>query len=344
MQRNGQRNVLAHAGGLSALAAATMMARPALADIPPDYDFAWCTVEDVNNETFPGQRGTGFFAGRGGVGYEYRMSQVEVTTTQYLDFIRAFVPFYRDGDPTFSAFTGDFITGERNGSGGYDFQIIPGWENAPTTMSLRMAARYCNWLHNGKATDERAFQGGVYDATTFTQNEDGTYNDDYTRADGAHFWIPNTDEWLKAVYYDPNRDGQGEGGWWYFPDGSDEPLDLGFPEEGGETNGGLWLSFDGPLLSVGMYPDVQTPWGLLDASGGVEEITEVYSFGSSFFDSPDFISGWDEAGRHRTNLTRHPASVFFFGLRVASAIPLPSSVVPLAVACGVLAQRKRRRR
>src|SRR5690606_23240620 len=101
-------------------------------------------------------------------------------------------------------------------------------------------ARYCNWLHNGKVNEQWAFDTGAYDASTFGRDENGDFTDDYTPLPGARFWIPSVDEWLKAVYYDPDRHGPGEGGWWLFPDSSDDPLVIGYPEDGGETNGSLF--------------------------------------------------------------------------------------------------------
>ena len=85
------------------------------------------------------------------------------------------------------------------------------------------------------------------------------------------------DEWVKAGYYDPDRFGEGEGGWWDFPDSSDTQLIPGRPELGGQTNAGSdteWPSGQARPHEVGLYPGTQSPWGLLDVSGGASEWTE----------------------------------------------------------------------
>ncbi len=278
-----------------------------------DDGYVWRVVTDINNPKFEGR--VGWFEGRGSVPYVYQIAQTEVLTRQYLEFVRAYWPYY-GGDPRSEDFTGMFITARREGNG-YTYEAMAGWENSPNTMSLRMAARFCNWLHNGKMNEKWAFESGVYDAATFTRNPDGTYNDDYTRAPGAKYWIPTADEWLKAVYYDPDRYGPDRGGWWKQPGGSDAFLKVGYPPDG-QTNGSLWEWYSS-YLPAGMYPDVTTPWGLLDASGGVSEhTTDGYSFGSSFLDDgPEVVREHDKAGQPVHSTHRYPDTGYLDGLRLA---------------------------
>ena len=312
-------------GGVAIGAASLSLAPPALtAREARDDGYVWCPVGDPGNPVFRGLEGGPValltwrqFAGRGGVSYDYQISQTEVRVRQYLEFVQVYWPYF-EGDPRSFDLTGDFIFAVRQGSG-YIYEIVPGWEDAPANMSMRLAARFCNWMHNGNVNEHWAFEQGVYDASTFTQNPDRTYNDDYTRAPGARYWIPSLDEWLKAVYYDPTRHGAGEGGWWRYPNASDEPLKVGFPQEGGQTNGSLWDWYDGPRLPVGMYPSIQTPWGLLDASGGFAEVTQDgYGMGSSFFDlGPLHVSLNDLAGNYSQRPSLHPDWVSGSGLRMA---------------------------
>ena len=78
------------------------------------------------------------------------------------------------------------------------------------------------------------------------------------------------------------------------------------------------------VLRVGSYPFIQSPWGLLDASGGWQEWTEEFpslrvTKGSSFF-SDDF--NYQSEDRI---LTLWPAPVngtTMQGLRLASAVPV----------------------
>src|SRR5690606_20365357 len=116
------------------------------------------------------------------------------------------------------------------------------------------------------------------DTSTFHTNPDGTITDQPTRSPGARFWIPSFDEWVKGGYYDPDRYGEGEPGYWLHPGRSQTPLVSGLPWEGGETNGGvdLLVSHD-PARNVGSYPHVRSAWGLMDISGGATEWIEQLS-------------------------------------------------------------------
>jgi len=310
---------------LYVLVVSTISLLPTALAVPDDDGFDWLTIGDPGNEACY-LTGSSWAWGRGAVDYEYRINRTEVTCTQYAEFLYAYAPFY-DGDIRYSDFTGMFIYGSYEGEG-YRFDIIPGWEQGPTMLAARRAARYCNWLHNGKVNEQWAFDDGVYDTSTF--GKDGwKYTDDYTRRPGAKYWIPTLDEWLKSVYYDPNRDGPDQGGWWRYPTGSDEPPVVGFPADGGETNGSFFDWFDGPYFSVGMYPDVQSPWGLLDTSGGLAEMSVGGDiFGSEFFDWDERLVEWhDRIGFYPWSRIESRPDTATYGLRLGSAIPAPSVVL-----------------
>lgn len=300
----------------------------------------WCEVGEVGNVAFPGNVFSGAFAGRGQVAYPFRIARTEITTAQYLSFVIAYAPFY-SGSPTDIRLTGSFIQAVPEGDG-YRYVPLVGFEQVPTNMSLRMAARFANWLHNGQISDSWAFDSGVYDASTFfeTSLPDGTpvFHDDYTRSGDARYWIPNLDEWLKAVYFGQDRFGVGNAGWWMFPNSTNEPLQIGEPGGGGQTNGSLFSLDPAAYLQAGSYPTTISPWGLLDASGGISEITENrWAFGSSFFTSSIEVPFADEAGIARTVL---PVEITTSGLRLASAVPSPASI--WLIACVVFMNRVRK--
>ena len=331
------------AGCLLALAPlATASARAA--GPPPDYGFTFVTVGDPGNAPFPGENGIN--VNRGGVGYAYRMATTEVTVAQWLEFVEAYSPFAEH--PTLTSLTGDFIVPSQSEPvGPVTYSAFPDFVNTPTNMSWRMAARYVNWLHNDKAITRDAFERGVYDTSTFTQNPDGSFNDQTTHAPGARYWIPTYDEALKAVYYDPNRHGPGEDGWWMYPAGSDTPLIAGAPEDGGQTNYGLFTTFDYEAhRDVGSYPEITTRWGLLDASGGMREWTEEWSSvlrttrrvrGSGFSSVGD--PSFEDNILFASN--EHPTSVSVVGLRIASAIPAPGGVPLMLMFLPKLLRRSR---
>lgn len=93
---------------LTALAAATT----ASASAPPDYDFQWATVGAVNNPAYSGENINGYPLGRGSVSYEYRMSKVELTAGQWLEFVN-----------TYTAFNDPFAFGHQSEGGGIERAI-----------------------------------------------------------------------------------------------------------------------------------------------------------------------------------------------------------------------------
>ncbi|MEO1718111.1 MAG: hypothetical protein AAFR76_13490, partial [Planctomycetota bacterium] len=167
----------------------------------------------------------------------------------------------------------------------------------------------------------------------------------FERLQGAKYWIPTLDEWMKAVYWDP--DNPAEGGWWEFPNSSDRPPVAG-PPGIGETNAGyLDTSFDWLDFRLNQYPDTQTPWGLLDATGSASEMTstptladdrDVYAKGAPLGD--DAFQGFrDRADVSLDILITNGSSNT--GLRIASAVPSPGAAVPVALASVLTARRRR---
>jgi formylglycine-generating enzyme required for sulfatase activity len=257
------------------------------------------------------------------VNYDYRIAKTEVTTGQWIEFVRAYAP-HHTGAPFESSFTSLWVNYEGNGQ----YSVAPGAEQWPAAMSWRMAARYCNWLTNGKVNEAWAFESGAYDTSTFVPISPGSpfSADQLAHSPGAKFWIPTLDEWIKAAYYDPNKYGVGQEGYWRYPGASDVPLRTGLPEDGGQTSAGLGLATD---LPVGLYFSVPGPWGLLDTSGGLIEWTET-SLGPGFDQSTRVAVG---STSHSFSTFSDPFDVTVFGsggistrngLRLASAIPSPT--------------------
>lgn len=252
-----------------------VLTAPASALSGEDADrFHWAVIGDPGNRPTNAEEAPRFQPPywstpleAGSVAYPYRMSVFEVTNEQWLEFVNAYAP-YNEGFYASFAFTGFYIH-YHSPSGVY--RMDAGTERWPAEMSWRYAARYCNWLHNGKAPERWAFESGVYDTSTFGEAPDGSFTDQIARSPGARYWIPSLDEWIKAVHWDPDKDGGG--GYWLYPNSSDAPPVPG-PPGAGDTSAGYDDDF-GFLWDVGSYPHVRTPWGLLDASGGVREKLET---------------------------------------------------------------------
>lgn len=316
----------------------------------PDYDFQWAKIGAPGNRAYEG----GPFPdgltlnGRGRVNYRYRMSVLEVTTAQWMEFMRTVVPLAPNVIEASSDLTPTHWGGREPNYGIY--QLRTDVENPGMLpvfgLTWRAAAKYVNWLENGRQASYESILSGVYDASTFTQNPDGSFNDQAAHNPGARFWIPTQNEWMKAVHFDPGAEDAehpGTGRWWDHPNSGDTALVVGPPGQG-QTIAGLkeWIGFNPQDLPLGSYPGVQTPWGLLDASGGASEWTEEfpgqdfrYLEGTNASTSAsaahlDLVWSYDGAGP-RTHVG---------GLRLASIVPAPATV---AVVGGILVSRRKRR-
>lgn len=327
-----------------------IFASPVLA--APDADgYTWATITHAGNR--PTNDSEVPWAGTriGAVDYQYRIATTETSVGQWLEFVRAYEPFYEYpssgniADPAFASTSIRVVGG--------NISLYPGrTPGRAADMGWEFAARYCNWLHNGKVNEAWAFESGAYDTTTFTINPDGSANHQHTRSDGARYWIPSFDEWVKAAYYDPNRYGDGEEGYWHYANGSDtRPIGGLAPDEGGEQNAGDILDYRFPF-DVGSYSHVRSPWGLLDVSGGVREWTEgidPFDFlsryrmtgGSSYY-IDDSVSGipTDRLGTWQPGFVDSGMGPLV-GLRLASAIPSPG-VLSLLFGGFIVTARRRR--
>lgn len=344
---------------LSPAALLLWTALPLSAQPVPTYDFDFVTVTAPGNapyttsDPFPPSTTV---LGRGRVDYAYRIGRTEVTTGQWLEFQNAFAS-YALPHPHWSlpgpAFWGaiDDLTFPGPGTQ-YRLRNVADAERLPVFgITWRMAALYSNWLHNGKSSDPASLLTGAYDTSTWGvmpgTNGHG-FSDGLTHLPGAKFWIPTLDEWLKAVHYDPHRYGPDEGGWWLNKNGSDEPGIPGPPGQGTTSAGYRLPQFGVFDIPLGAYPQSQSPWGLLDTSGGAQEWTEHASLvpypaerghGGTGAGSDtlyfDIIYGIGSVGPG----TRQSG----VGLRIASVVPGPGTGVLVAGWVQITLFRRKRR-
>ncbi len=320
----------------------------------------------VNNAAYGGQDPFNIgVTGRGSVGYEYSIGRFEVTTAQWVEFYNA--AFARPDPLPIPAGT-RFLTPSQWGAIRDPSYTGPGqrWvvnPNVPNSgmrgvaVSWRVAAIYCNWLHNGKSTDAAAFMSGAYDVSTFSASDFPTFTDQASRSPDARYWIPSWDEWLKAVHYDPlkpNLDGS-LGGWWQGPLGSDAlPVygpPVGFPNGSAANQANSdWSgpNFPGARVPLGAYPNAQTPWGLLDAAGGTGEWTEtIYTVGGAMYRFSEGSEWDDDASGDEVFLAGgafSPDAISTdIGLRIATSIPQPG-ILATTIPCFWYALRRSRRR
>jgi sulfatase modifying factor 1 len=334
--------------GAVAFLALTVGARAALLPAPPSgvevttaYGLEFSTIGDPGNTAFVGGA-QGANAGAGAVGLTFRLARTQVTNAQWAEFANAYRPFINGNPDNVQLAPGLWVYYDGAIDG---YSVVRGAEDFAAQMSWRMAARYCNWLHNDQRREAWAFETGAYDTSTFGPEFGWPFTDQAKHTPGARFYLPTRDEWFKAAFYDPNRYGEGQGGYWTYVNASDTPLVYGFPEDGGESIAEVeGLGYVERFLPVASYPDTRSAWGLFDLSGSSYDWNEdasdfrdgrLYS-GSSRFATAD---PWVDAV-HRQAAGSWPYSAAA-GLRVAAAIPAPGVSVtgPFLL---ILLQRRRR--
>jgi hypothetical protein len=349
------------------------------ADIDPLSGIDLVTIGSAGNAPWMGDGGpaSNLVPGHGSVAYEYRIGKYEVTSAQWVEFFNA--AYDRPANdrlphlipPTFWG----GISTTPTVPGGQRWTTTPQSAMLPTgNIDWRMAAMYCNWLHNDKRTDRAAFLNGAYDVSTFGYFGN-IFTDQATHHPDARYWIPTLDEHLKAAHYDPaklNSDGT-RGGWWRYNNSSDTPHAYGppgvrvgrdqfrnpIPDPNGPlaTANGVWSDIgfpNGPnpfSIPLGAYPTVQSPWGLLDLAGATTEWTEGI-FTSTIGEKYRLFEGsyWRQAPplQHSLDDLGWPGGEFpsipfhDFGFRIASSVPSPGPCV--AGVGAVLLSHARRRR
>lgn len=260
------------------LAGFSLLSACPIALAQPDFGFDFVTVGAPGNAPYINADNTAMHVnGRGRVDYAFRITRTEISTGQWLEFLRTFQsnamphPFW-DNEPSYWGGYRDIFDGT------YHFGDSPDAERLPCGgITWYMAALYCNWLQNGKSSDPASLITGVYDSTTWGRGpRPFEITDAPVHMAGARYWIPTLDEQLKAFQYDPNRFGPGLGGWWEARNMSDLP-GIGGPPGTGSTSAG-WQSDSDPgigwTMPLGAYSHSRSPWGLLDTSGGADEWNE----------------------------------------------------------------------
>ena len=97
-------------------------------------------------------------------------------------------------------------------------------------ISWYQAAAYVNWLNTSQGYHPAynlTFTNGAWSMALWPTSPDINGNVAWTlggtnsfRNALCHYFLPSENEWYKAAYYDPNKNG-GSGGYWLYPTGSD---------------------------------------------------------------------------------------------------------------------------
>ncbi|MDZ7617536.1 MAG: SUMF1/EgtB/PvdO family nonheme iron enzyme [Patescibacteria group bacterium] len=251
--------------------------------------------------------------GYGAVNYVYKMGTYEVTRNQWDTVAGAAGITIGVGSPRFSG-------------------------NQPVTeVSWYGAAQFCNWLTTGdKYVGAYTFTFNAGATAITGVSIDRTYRND----GGVAYVIPNENEWYKAAYYDPNKNGTG--GYWLYGTGQDDvPTPL---PDGGGTAGAVYNRHSG-----GTYPGMDYPesvllagssnaYGTIAQSGNAFEWIEDYYSGSSgdrvrrgasYANNEFLIAATWRGSRPATSVD----PLYNLGFRVA-LIPEPAGMIMLI--CGTM--------
>lgn len=331
---------------IAATMAGTAAAAPVLPPAPAGvqtftaHGFEFSVVDRPGNAGYEGGLG-GINRGRGRVDSTFAIARTEVTVAQWIEFANAYRPFWSGPIGTVN----ELADGLKVIQAGNTFVPFPGVSpDTPARTTWRMAARYMNWLHNDKVNEAWAFNSGVYDTSTFSANGVLPITDQAAHSPGARYFFPTRDQWVKAVYWDPNRGGLDQPGYWTFPNRSDTPLIVGFPENGGQTDAAIRRLVSGPrqaFLPIASYPTQQTPWGLLGASGGETEFNEDLANNERADSGSSWLVNAVDDFSFTPGGATIPSAVVFFGFRVGAIVPSPGTSAVLLTALAVLVRRRR---
>ena len=222
------------------------VAKNPFATVHIDYEKQFVVVGDVNNV------GDTEHDGYGSVSYEYDIAKFELAEEQIdvYNLENSTAPINKD---------------TRGGS------------KPATSISWNEAARYVNWLNTREGYQE------AYNFSSVAREEVLGISDNIQlwgvdqswqlggenrfRHKDARYFLPSEDEWYKAAYYDPNKDGSG--GYWNYPVALDDNV---VSTSGGEVQNTAVYSQAGPADVI--FAGGLSPYGTMGQGGNAYEWME----------------------------------------------------------------------
>jgi len=217
--------------------------------------------------------------------------------------------------------------------------------NKPATgLSWIDTAKFVNWLNTSQGyqaaykIEQRTVALASVDVVLrWGSNENGFDSQNQFRNSNARYVLPSADEWHKAAFYDPNKNG---GGYWLYPNQNDTvPTKV----SGGLLSGSVVNGQSGPA-------DVDnaggtSAYGTMAQGGNASEFTETVSVfaGNEYrrMVDPMWGNGMDFMLQSSYSVSRFEGEDSI-GFRVAS-VPEPSALSLLAIGLSGLAMMRRRR-
>lgn len=142
----------------------------------------------------------------GSVSYTYLIDKYPVTNCDYVKFLNSVDPQGTNPQDIFPSTVGDPLYGisfNPSGANGSKYSSKINMSNKPVTkITWFRAARYCNWLHNGRLSYSTT------DSSSSAPQNTGAYNLDTLTSGNtiqknslAQYYIPTENEWYKAAFY-----------------------------------------------------------------------------------------------------------------------------------------------
>jgi sulfatase modifying factor 1 len=312
---------------------ATLKKQLAAATATPAPFIEMVKVGNAGNAVDPsdGDLGTGGTQNFGAVPYEYSIGKYEVTLAQYAAFLNAVAATDAFGLYNASMAMDLNIAGitQSGTSGSFTYTVIGMGTRPVVYVSWFDAARFCNWLHNGRPTG----------APTSVTTENGAYPLNgatsggltITRNPGAKYWIPSEDEWYKAAYHQPAGALGDVDDYWLYPTKSNavpgNTIGVLTPSNHANflttvysvTQSGSYNSNQNYLTAAGSYSGSVGFYGTFDQGGNVWEWNDAVISGTfrglrgGSWDLNEFILRSSSRGRD------NPGNGFnTIGFRVAS--------------------------
>jgi sulfatase modifying factor 1 len=227
--------------------------------------------------------------GFGAVAYDFSIARYDVTIGQYAAFLNAVAAAdpHQLYNPLMASDLAIAGIARRGEPGSYTYSVIDNHGDSAdrpiTYVSWWDAARFANWMANGQpqgAQDERTTEDGAYPVDGAVRGEAVARNAINPNTDAPpSFHLPLEDEWYKAAYYSPERDG-GAGGYYDYATQSDTAPGNSIGDGDNQANyfaNGVFAVSGGTaqqpgqnyLTDVGAFPNSPSHYGTFDQNGNV---------------------------------------------------------------------------
>lgn len=249
MQRRiARRHALASLGGLALL----------LAPWSATALIEWVPIGDPGNAADPQPQGS-----FGSVGYEYSISELETTNSEYVSFLNA-----KAASDPFGLYSASMSSDPQGGilrsgvPGSYTYASKSGFEEKPVNfVTFFDALRFANWIQNGEGNGDTETGAYLLLGGTETPSNASTVERNFD----AEVVVPTQDEWFKAAYYDPIATV-----YYDYPTSTDTPPDCGSPtSDPNHASCGI-----AQVTETGAYPGSPSPYGTFDQGGNMAEWNE----------------------------------------------------------------------